>query len=54
MELIEDTLKLSPLYVTLSKQEKKELVLELLASLGCMPEDNKEVTTQVFRLKAQG
>lgn len=42
MEKIEETLKLSPFFVTLSQEEKNDLVLKLLSSLGYIAEDKKE------------
>ena len=42
MELIEETLKLSPLYAALSQQEKNDLVQKLLAGLDSIQEDKKE------------
>ena len=42
MELIEETLKLSPLYITLSQQEKNDLVEKLSAGLDSVQEDKKE------------
>jgi len=42
MERIEETLKLSPFFVTLSQEEKNALILKLLTSLGYIEEDKKE------------
>lgn len=45
MELIEETLKLSPLYFTLSQEEVNELIQKLSARLvNTDNEDNKEST----------
>ncbi|MDD5433857.1 MAG: hypothetical protein PH343_00365 [Nitrospira sp.] len=42
MELIEETLKLSPFYFTLSQQEKNDLVEKLLAGPCSVEEDKAE------------
>lgn len=42
MELIEETLKLSPLYFTLSQQEVNELIQKLSAGFVSSAEDEEE------------
>lgn len=42
MELIEETLKLSPLYFTLSQQEVSELIQKLSAGFDSPSEEEEE------------
>ncbi len=42
MDRIEDTLKLSPLFTTLSQKEKNELIQKLLSSLGYISEKSED------------
>jgi len=42
MELIEETLKLSPLYFTLSQQEVNELIQKLSAGFVSTSEEDEE------------
>lgn len=42
MDMIEDTLKLSPLFPTLSEEEKNKLVQKILLNLGYISDLNEE------------
>lgn len=42
MERIEETLKLSPFFTTLSQEEKNDLIQKILFSLGYISENKEE------------